>query len=169
MKIRNLLLFLSLLTATTLSAQNISDNALGLRLGDSDGFGAEISYQRLVQRYNRVEIDLGWRDSREYDAFKLTGTYQWVYNIDGNFNWYWGAGGGLGNVDFDPIPDTGGEPITPDGGFFLFIAGDIGVEYDFDIPLLLSLDIRPEIGLIGYDDFNDSFDFDIALGIRYQF
>ncbi len=170
MKIRKLILSISLLTATALSAQNISDNALGLRLGDSDGFGAEISYQRLVQRYNRVEIDLGWRDSREYDAFKLTGLYQWVHNIDGNFNWYWGVGGGLGNVDFDPIPNAGGgDPITPDGGFFIFVAGDIGVEYDFDIPLLLSLDIRPEIGIIGYDDFDDSFDFDIALGIRYQF
>ena len=170
MKIKNLLLLLSIIFTTSISAQNISDNALGLRLGDSDGFGAEISYQRLVQRYNRVEIDLGWRDSREYDAFKLTGIYQWVHHIDGNFNWYWGVGGGLGNVDFDPIPnDDDGEPITPDGGFFVFVAGDIGIEYDFDIPLLLSLDLRPEIGLIGYDDFNDSFDFDIALGIRYQF
>ena len=153
---------------TALSAQNISDNALGLRLGDSDGFGAEISYQRLIQRYKRVEIDLGWRDSREFDAIKIAGLYQWVYNIDGNFNWYWGVGGGLGSVDFDPIPGEGGAE-TPDGGLFIFVAGDIGVEYDFDIPLLLSLDFRPEIGLIGYDNFTDNFDFDIALGIRYQF
>ncbi|MEN8789577.1 MAG: hypothetical protein ABF295_08665, partial [Flavobacteriaceae bacterium] len=58
---------------------------------------------------------------------------------------------------------------TPDGGLFVFAAGDIGVEYDFDIPLLLSLDFRPEIGILGYDDFSDNFDFDIALGIRYQF
>ena len=37
------------------------------------------------------------------------------------------------------------------------------------IPLLLSLDLRPELGIIGYNDFTDNFDFDIALGIRYQF
>ncbi len=170
MKINKLTLFLFLIASSYLSAQSISDNALGLRLGDSDGFGAEISYQRLIQRYNRVEIDLGWRDSREYDAFKLVGIYQWVHHIDGNFNWFWGVGGGFGSVDFDPIPDGGsGEPIVPDGGLFVFAAGDIGIEYDFDIPLLLSFDIRPEIGIIGYNDFSDNFDFDIALGIRYQF
>lgn len=164
------LLFIFAISTSSLFAQNISDNAIGLRLGDSDGFGAEISYQRLMNRYNRLEVDFGWRDSREYDAFKLTGIYQWVHNIDGNFNWYWGVGGGFGSVDFDPIPGTGGgDPVEPDGGLFVFIAGDIGVEYDFDIPLLLSLDIRPEIGIFGYDDFSDNFDFDIALGIRYQF
>ncbi len=161
-------LALLFLCSTSIYAQSISDNAIGLRLGDSDGFGAEISYQRLLQRYNRLEVDLGWRDSREFDAFKLTGLYQWVHHIDGNFNWYWGLGGGLGSVDFDPIPGVSG-PETPDGGLFIFVAGDIGVEYDFDIPLLLSLDFRPEIGVIGYDEFSDNFDFDIALGIRYQF
>lgn len=161
--------FALLITSFSLSAQNIADNALGLRLGDSDGFGAEISYQRLVNRYNRVEIDFGWRDSSDFDAFKFAGIYQWVHHIDGNFNWYYGVGGGFGGADFDPIPGTGGEPVTPDGGLFVFVAGDVGVEYDFDIPLLLSIDFRPEIGLIGYDDFSDNFDFDIALGIRYQF
>ena len=161
--------FALLITSFSLSAQNIADNALGLRLGDSDGFGAEISYQRLVNRYNRVEIDFGWRDSSDFDAFKFAGIYQWVHHIDGNFNWYYGVGGGFGGADFDPIPGTGGEPVTPDGGLFVFVAGDVGIEYDFDIPLLLSIDFRPEIGLIGYDDFSDNFDFDIALGIRYQF
>ena len=51
----------------------------------------------------------------------------------------------------------------------VFAAGNIGVEYNFDIPLLISLDFRPELGLIGYDGFDDNFDFDIALGLRYQF
>ena len=169
---KKLILLILLLAGGTFlaSAQNISNHAIGLRLGDSDGFGAEISYQKSIQRYNRLEIDFGWRDSRDYDAFKIAGIYQWVRHIDGNFNWYYGVGGGFGSVDFDPIPGSGGgEPITPDGGLFVFAAGDIGVEYDFDFPLLLSLDLRPEIGIIGYDDFSDNFDFDIALGIRYQF
>lgn len=164
MKVSKALFVLLLFGCASLSAQNISDHALGLRLGDSDGFGAEISYQKSIGRSNRVEVDLGWRDSRNYDAFKLTGVYQWVRPLDGNFNWYYGVGGGLGNVDFEPIPDD-----DLDGGLFIFAAGDIGVEYNFDIPLLLSLDFRPEIGLVGYDDFSDNFDFDIALGIRYQF
>ncbi len=160
-----ILFFVSLST----SAQEISDHALGLRLGDSDGFGAEISYQKSISRYNRLEVDLGWRDSRNYDAFKLAGVYQWVHSIENNFNWYYGVGGGLGNVDFESRFNNNDEPFTPDGGLFVFAAGDIGVEYNFDIPLLLSLDFRPEIGLVGYNDFSDNFDFDIALGIRYQF
>ena len=63
MKIFNPVLLLSCLFTITISAQEISDNALGLRLGDSDGFGAEISYQRLLSRYHRLELNLGWRDS----------------------------------------------------------------------------------------------------------
>jgi len=164
MKLLRFLPVFFLLATTGLFAQNISDHALGLRLGDSDGFGAEISYQKSIARYNRLELDLGWRDSRNWDAFKLAGIYQWVRKLDGNFNWFYGAGGGLGSVDFDPDFDT-----DDDGGLFLFGAGDIGIEYNFDFPLLLSLDFRPEIGLVGYNGFSDNFDFDIALGIRYQF
>jgi len=164
MKIEKTVTLLFLLVTTALSAQEISDHALGLRLGNSDGFGAEISYQKSLGRFHRLEFNLGWRDSRDFDAFKLGGLYQWVHKLDGNFNWYYGAGGGLGNVDFDED-----YIVDDDGGLFLFAAGNLGIEYNFDIPLLLSLDFRPELGLFGYDGFSDNFDFDVALGIRYQF
>jgi len=164
MKIEKLFVLLFLFVSTVLSAQEISDHALGLRLGNSDGFGAEISYQKSLGRYHRLEFNFGWRDSRDFDAFKLGGLYQWVHKLDGNFNWYYGAGGGLGNVDFDDD-----FIVDDDGGLFIFAAGNLGIEYNFDIPLLLSLDFRPELGLIGYDGFSDNFDFDVALGIRYQF
>lgn len=145
------------------SSQNIADNAIGLRLGDSDGLGAEVSYQRALSEDNRLEFDLGWRDGNNYSGFKLAGLYQWVMPLDGNFNWYVGAGGGIGSFNFD-VP--GGGDITDT---FIFAAGDIGIEYNFDIPLLLSLDFRPEIGF-GDDTYdNNDLDFDIALGIRYQF
>ena len=70
-------------------------NAIGLRLGDSDGFGTEVSYQRYLDAKHRLEFDLGWRSSKNFDAYRLTGLYQWVWNIDGGFNWYVGAGGGV--------------------------------------------------------------------------
>ncbi len=164
MKISNYFTVLLFFIGASLSAQNISNHALGLRLGDSDGFGAEISYQKSITSSNRIEVDLGWRDSRNYDAFKLAGLYQWVLPIEGGFNWYYGVGGGLGSVDFPTIPNNNDV-----GGLFIFGAGNIGIEYNFDIPLVLSLDFRPELGLVGYDGFSDSFDFDIGLGIRYQF
>ena len=144
-------------------AQNISDNAIGLRLGDSDGLGAEISYQRALGDNNRLELDFGWRDGKNYDGFKLAGLYQWIFSLDGSFNWYVGAGGGIGSFSFD-VP--GGRDVSDT---FIFAAGDIGIEYNFDIPLLLSLDFRPEIGF-GDDVYNNNdLDFDIAFSIRYQF
>jgi hypothetical protein len=73
--------------AFSAQAQEISKNALGLRLGDNDGFGGEISYQRGLSSENRLEFDLGWRNSNHVDAFKLVGLYQWVWNIEGGFNW----------------------------------------------------------------------------------
>ncbi|WP_111307518.1 outer membrane beta-barrel protein [Confluentibacter sediminis] len=146
------------------NAQEISKNALGLRLGDSDGFGAEISYQHALGDNNRLELDLGWRDGKNYDGFKLAGLYQWVFPLEGDFNWYVGAGGGLGS--FSVNNPNGGKDYSDT---FFFAAGDIGIEYNFDIPLMLSLDFRPELGF-GDDLYdNNDLDFDIALGIRYQF
>ena len=158
---RKTLLIFSLLftSALALNAQDISKNAIGLRLGDNDGFGGEISYQRALGDNNRLEIDLGLRNNNNYDGFKATGLYQWVWNIESGFNWYAGIGGGLGNYSSKNNNNDFSET-------FFFAAGDIGIEYNFDIPLLLSLDLRPEFGF--GDQFND-FGNDIALSIRYQF
>lgn len=146
-------------------AQEISDNAIGLRLGGGDGFGAEVSYQRAVgSNNNRLEFDLGFRNDPNFDAFKLAALYQWVWNIEGGFNWYVGAGGGLGSVDGKGRFDDDDF----DDGTFIFLAGDIGIEYNFDFPLLLSLDFRPEFGFSDFDVI-DNFSPDIALGVRYQF
>jgi hypothetical protein len=155
------LLAIAILGFTAISsAQSISPNALGLRLGDSDGFGAEISYQAGLGDNNRLEFDLGWRSGNRFDGFKLAGLYQWVWNIDGGFNWYAGVGGGVGSYSYDNDFNNGEDET------FIFAAGDIGIEYDFDIALLISLDFRPEFG---FGSYRDDVDFDIALGIRYQF
>jgi len=164
MKKRFLLPFILFGSLTLINAQDIADNAIGLRLGDSDGVGAEISYQKKLKETNRLEIDFGWRDGSNFDGIKLTGLYQWVWSLDGNFNWYAGFGGGIAAYKFNNVPDN-----IDDSDSFIFAAGNVGIEYDFDIPLLLSLDFRPEIGF-GNDIFdNNDLDFDIALGIRYQF
>lgn len=43
----------------TAQSQEISKNVLGLRLGDNNGFGTEISYQRGLSDNNRIEANLG--------------------------------------------------------------------------------------------------------------
>jgi hypothetical protein len=156
------IIVLILSAAINLNAQDISNHAIGVRFGDSDGFGGEISYQYALSDANRLEFDLGFRNHKYYDAFKLSGLYQWVWNIDGGFNWYAGVGAGVGSWSIsDGYTGVGNE------GVFLNLDGDVGIEYNFDFPLLVSLDIRPEFGIIG--EYGDNADFDIALGVRYQF
>lgn len=163
------------------NAQEIRKNAIGFRIGDNDGFGGEVSYQRRIGDMNRLELDLGLRNSRNYDAIKLTGLYQWVWNIEGGFNWYVGAGGGIGSwrydKDFEYFNNGNGngnngfyyDDDFDDSGTFLFIAGDIGIEYVFDIPLMLSLDFRPELYLADDRDNINTLGPDIALGVRFTF
>ncbi|SFS59718.1 hypothetical protein [Lutibacter maritimus] len=141
---------------TALQAQIIAKNALGVRLGDNDGFGGEISYQTSLSNSNRLEFDLGWRDSHNVEAFKLVGLYQWVMPIEDRFNWYVGLGAGVGSFN-----------AGNNDGAFALIAGDLGIEYNFKIPLLISLDFRPELGF--NDNYRDDLGLDIALGLRYQF
>ena len=156
-----------LIASVSMNAQEISKNALGLRLGDNDGFGAEISYQARLSASHRLELDLGWRDGKYYDGFKIAGLHQWVWNIEDGFNWYAGLGGGLGSFSFNDDKNfNNGNDFTDT---FIFAAGDIGIEYNFNIPLLISLDFRPEIAFGDERYNNNDLDFDIALGLRYQF
>ena len=139
------------------NAQEISKNAIGLRLGNNNGFGAEISYQKGLSNNNQLEADFVWRNNDDVSAFKLTGIYQWIWEIDNEFNWYAGAGVGLGSWN-----------ASTNSGSFVYVAGNVGIEYNFrEVPLLISLDYRPEFGGNGYFDTN--YGSDIALGIRYKF
>ena len=140
----------SLIFAATFSinAQDISDNAIGLRFGGGNGIGGEVSYQKALGSNNRLEIDLGL--ANEFANFKATGLYQWVWNLENKFNWYAGAGGG----------------IVSASGTGIYAAGVVGIEYNFDAPILLSIDYRPEVGVAGGLDGLNS---DVALSVRYQF
>ncbi|MFH4969419.1 hypothetical protein V8G61_14530 [Gaetbulibacter sp. M240] len=151
-----LITLILLISCISIKAQDISKNALGLRLGDNDGFGGEISYQPRLSPNTRLELDLGWRNSNNVEAFKLVGLHQWVMPIENHFNWYLGVGGGVGSFD------NGNS-----NGSFALLAGDIGIEYNLNIPLQLSLDFRPELGF--NDNYRDDLGLDIALGIRYRF
>ena len=78
-----------------------------------------------------------------------------------------GVGGGIGSWSGKDYTFNGvkynGENET-----VLFVAGDIGIEYNFqEAPIQLSLDFRPEIYF--NDNINNDFGPDIALGIRYRF
>lgn len=167
---KKVILSILMLIGLTLSMQaqeTVSKNAIGLRLGDNDGFGGEISYQRKILTHNRLEFDLGWRNSKNVDAIKIAGLYQWFWNIDKGFYWYVGVGGGLGSWRYDNKLNNNFN--VTDSGAFIFAAGDIGIEYNFNIPLQLALDFRPEVYFNSDNWREDNFGPDVALSVRYKF
>lgn len=139
-------------------------NALGLRFGGNHGLGTEISYQRNLKQNNRLELNLGWRNNKHVDALKVTGVYEWVWNIEGNFNWFAGAGAAIGTWNYRETHH--GERYS-DSGTYGLLTGNIGIEYTFDIPLQISLDLRPELYL--NDSYRDGLYADLGLAIRYKF
>lgn len=148
----------------TSHAQEIAKNTLGIRLGSYNAISGELSYQRRLSDIDRLEFDLGYKKGKDIDSFKFTSLYQWVWYIDKRFYWFAGAGGGAGHWSNDANSNNY-------NGLFFFASGDIGIEYSFsDIPILLSLDYRPEMYFSDYKDNNyDNFRSNIGLGIKYRF
>jgi len=162
------ILFFFISSNSAIKAQEIADHAIGLRISDSDNsLWAEASYQAALSSKNRVELDLGLQKRNYFNALKVTGIYQWVFNIDGSLNWYTGPGIGGGLIDYDTNFDNDLDDRN-NLETFGFITGNIGIEYSFDFPLLVSLDFRPEIY---FDDYttNDDLNFNIGLSARYKF
>ncbi|MDO9154600.1 MAG: hypothetical protein Q7U47_13010 [Paludibacter sp.] len=131
--------------ACAMNAQ-VDGKAIGLRFG----YGAELSYQHPLGNANRLELDLGLSNW----GIALNGIYQWVWDLSAlsdGFNWYAGAGAAVGfHQNF----------------FGVGILGQVGIEYNFNIPLQLSLDYRP--GIYVLPGFHSSYD-GICLGVRYRF
>jgi len=157
---RKIVLLLAIVAGmfSAVNAQVDSKN-IGLRFGGLSGYGAELSYQHPLGSSNRLEADLGWN----YYGLGLVGVYQWVWDLSAlqtGFNWYAGVGGGLGLYDY------GYNGITRNSSFNLGVAGQVGIEYNFNIPLQLSLDYRPVFYFLGTGHFVSD---GIALAVRYKF
>lgn len=131
----------------------VEGKAIGLRFGN----GGEISFQTALGEANRLELDLGlnnWDNNYGYSGFGLTGIYQWVWGLDEiapGFKWYAGFGATVGSY----------KP----NGIGVGLAGQIGLEYNFTIPLQISIDYRPAIFII---NSHNSYD-DARIAIRYRF
>ena len=147
---KKVFLVIGLLVGSTfsLNAQDISSNAIGLRFSGGSSLGGEISYQKSLSKSSRLEVNLGLMN--DFSDFKATGLYEWVWQLENKFNWYAGFGGG----------------VVTAGKNGAFVAGVIGIEYNFDAPIIIFLDYRPEVGISGGLNGLSS---DAALGVRYQF
>ncbi len=145
--------------AISASAQQVS---IGLRSGISFAPCAEWSYQRELRR-DRIELNIGGAlssvDMYVYGAV----TYQWVFPLSRQVNWYVGTGGAFGIFNYDRIE-------LDWSGFMTCAHGQVGIEYYFPhAPLQLSLDWRPALkyatdaeGLVFHPE-------GIVIGFRYSF
>lgn len=148
------LIFLGMVS---LGHSQVKARSLGLRLGGGDVSGAEISYQHGMSNPNRLELDLGFGASENHNRIFLAGIYQWVWNLKNDFNWYAGPGASIGYYSYENADDN----------INIAVGGQIGIEYDFtrqDVPLLVSLDLRPMWDLLGD---NSGLGWGVALGVRY--
>ena len=142
-----------------ISAQVFDKNALGVKFGgtfgDLSGTVAQISYQRGLNSVNRLEFNLS-ANFNDAGSLGFGGAYQWVWNIDGGFNWYIGPGA---NIDFVNTKGGGAEMLMGIGGM-------LGIEYRFpEVPIQFSLDINPTFGLLNRSGLFTS----VGFGVRFCF
>ena len=130
--------------------------AVGLR----GGYGVEVSYQHTLGQ-NFIEADLGLAGV----GLNLAGTYNWMlaqpnWTDKGEWGVYAGPGVALGAGGFGDV-----------GYFNVGLAGQVGLEYTFWFPLQLSLDVRPQLGLVtaGGQSAFGLWGWYPSLGVRYRF
>lgn len=135
-------------------AATAQPRALGARVG----YGVDLSYQHTIKDANFIEADLGLGD---FAFLNLAATYNFMianpaWTDEGKWGFYAGPGVALG---------------AGSGVFNVGVAGQVGLEYTFEFPLQLSLDIRPQLGLVSVGEVSK---FGIwgwypHLGVRYRF
>ena len=135
-------------------AASAQPRAIGVRIGN----GGEISYQHSMGS-NFLEVDGGLGLGLVDGVFNVgaTGIYNFMISEFGNgFGFYAGPGAGvglaLGDINY----------------LALSAAGMVGIEYNFNFPLQISLDFRQHIG-IGFSGNGIWAPSSIGLGLRYQF
>ena len=111
-------------------AASAQPRAIGARLG----YGFDLSYQHTVGE-NFIEADLGLAS---FALLNVAATYNFVvakpaWTAQGEWGVYVGPGAAL---------------AAGNKTFCVGAACQVGLEYTFDFPLQLSVDIRPQIGLI---------------------
>ena len=127
----------------------LRQGAIGVRAG----YGGELSFQHSIGS-NFAEFDLGLFGH----SAAVSGIYDFIIAGNGSFNFYAGPGARIGawvGKDYS--------------GFDLGLAGQIGFEYNFGIPLQLSLDWKPIFHFLGSEGAKGFDVFGAALGIRYRF
>lgn len=156
--------FVMLLFCSMATVSMAQPRAIGGRVG----YNIEFSYQHAIGARNMLDISAGatnvWNGWAYTEANCM---YDWIIGIGSSkFNFYLGPGAGIGyaygrfwnKYDYSPLRVN--------------VGGQFGFEYQFDIPLNLSIDWRPMVNVLGFrhDDYPiyNSF-YNFAVGVRYRF
>ncbi len=137
--------------------------AIGGRLG----WNTEFSYQHSITDGMYVDLTAGLGNAWSRWAYAdVNASFDWVFNIKGIWNWFVGPAAGLGvgygyyYRDYNLMP------------FQLNVGGQIGFEWEFGIPLNLTVDWRPMVNVLGFGSgYSGSWNklYNFGVGLRYRF
>ena len=159
---------------------------------------SEINWHIPVSASNRLELGVSyaayWDDdltptvAGSYDGTVVeyggVGSYQWVYNVCRGFSWFIGPSIGAGKWrwpwytgwrDYDENTE---EPVVPNKQmnelWYFGLGAQIGIEYRFSYPMVISMDFRPmwvlEWGRLGgYPFGGDLFGWGWGYRVGYVF
>ena len=176
-------------SGTNESAPSIP-RSMGFRVG-ATGFDA--TYQHIFKKNQFLQGDLGvdfGYNANGRPGMHATAVYNFIWarpawTNRGFWALYAGPGLSLGYVN-DMVSYRVGNEVkyTLDYGFMLGLAVQVGLEYTFEFPLSLALEVRPVFGLhindgveiagqqyagkVGFYD-NGLLGFVPTLGVRYKF
>lgn len=136
-------------------------------IGGRIGYNTEFSYQHSITDGMYVDLTAGLGNAWSYWGYAdATASFDWVFNIKGIWNWFVGPAAGLGvgygvyYRDYNVMP------------FRVNVGGQIGFEWEFGIPLNLTVDWRPMVNVLGFNNthyapYSGLFNF--GVGLRYRF
>ena len=123
----------------------------GIRIGAT---GLDADYTHALSKKQFLEGSLGLDFGPNSKAgFKVTAIHNFIWarpawTEKGSWALYAGPGASIGWVNDLCVHKEGNERFGyQDGGFMLALVAQVGLEYNFDIPLQIALDARPYIGL----------------------
>lgn len=139
-------------------AASAQPKALGVRIG----WGVDITYQNYLNSADFLEFDLGLDDGYNSSNFHVDGLYNFMIAqpnwTRGKWGFYGGPGVSLAVWDND----------DKDNVIYAGIVGNLGLEYTFNIPLQLFIDVRPRL-MFGDGGVRSKGIFNFGLGICYSF
>jgi len=139
------------------------DNAIGIRLGVSNG----ITFKTTLGENKMLDLIADYRSTDGSKYFRVTGLYE-IYNPINNvpgLNWYYGFGASIGSVNYRY--DYGYVEHDNSRDLYLAAEGVLGLDYKLTgTPIDFSLDWKPALQLAPDAHFDTS---GVGLSVRFTF